>query len=614
MASVTFDKASRVYPGSTKPAVDQLEIDIADGEFLVLVGPSGCGKSTSLRMLAGLEDVNGGAIRIGDRDVTHLPPKDRDIAMVFQNYALYPHMTVADNMGFALKIAGVNKTAIRAKVEEAAKMLDLTEYLDRKPKALSGGQRQRVAMGRAIVREPQVFLMDEPLSNLDAKLRVSTRTQIASLQRRLGITTVYVTHDQVEALTMGDRVAVLKDGLLQQVDSPRNMYDKPANLFVAGFIGSPAMNLVEVPITDGGVKFGNSVVPVSREALSAAAEKGDTTVTVGIRPEHFDIVEHGGAAAKSSRRTAPTPRPVWPSRSTSSRSSAPTASSTAPRGSAARTRTWSSASAAAPFRRRAPSCTSCRVRTSCTSSPPRRASVSPTDVPHPACTRIAAAPHVLRAGPFARRTACPGLNPYGAGFLGTPGISPRSVNTRFEKHSRTIPRKGDEMSPNHHCPLRSLRDPHRSPHRPIPRFRTARRDGPLRDPRRHQRAVGSAQLRVPGPGRVGSGRIGARQGTHPAGRPAGPAAAGAPGEGPGCRADGPAAFRRGPSLARPALHVDREGAGPCGGRAVRSDARPPVLASRLRHVVRLGRRPVQLTGRSGHGISCLACIRIRRRP
>ncbi|MGW3568906.1 ABC transporter ATP-binding protein [Streptomyces sp. NPDC000941] len=298
MATVTYDKATRIYPGTEKPAVDQLEIDIEDGEFLVLVGPSGCGKSTSLRMLAGLEDVNGGSIRIGDRDVTHLPPKDRDIAMVFQNYALYPHMSVAQNMGFALKIAGVNKTEIRQKVEEAAKILDLTEYLDRKPKALSGGQRQRVAMGRAIVREPQVFLMDEPLSNLDAKLRVQTRTQIASLQRRLGITTVYVTHDQVEAMTMGDRVAVLKDGLLQQVDSPRNMYDRPNNLFVAGFIGSPAMNLVEVPITDGGVKFGNSVVAVSREALSAAGDKGDRTVTVGVRPEHFDVVEEGGAAAK----------------------------------------------------------------------------------------------------------------------------------------------------------------------------------------------------------------------------------------------------------------------------------------------------------------------------
>ncbi|MFJ4920910.1 ABC transporter ATP-binding protein [Streptomyces sp. NPDC088725] len=301
MATVSFDKATRIYPGGTKPAVDQLELDVADGEFLVLVGPSGCGKSTSLRMLAGLEDVNGGAIRIGDRDVTHLPPKDRDIAMVFQNYALYPHMTVADNMGFALKIAGVNKVDIRKKVEEAAKILDLSEYLDRKPKALSGGQRQRVAMGRAIVREPQVFLMDEPLSNLDAKLRVSTRTQIASLQRRLGITTVYVTHDQVEAMTMGDRVAVLKDGLLQQVDSPRNMYDRPANLFVAGFIGSPAMNLVEVPITDGGVKFGNSVVPVSREALSAASERGDKTVTVGVRPEHFDLAAEADSSKTLSK-------------------------------------------------------------------------------------------------------------------------------------------------------------------------------------------------------------------------------------------------------------------------------------------------------------------------
>jgi multiple sugar transport system ATP-binding protein len=290
MATVTFDKATRLYPGTERPAVDALDIEIADGEFLVLVGPSGCGKSTSLRMLAGLEDVNNGSIRIGDRDVTHLPPKDRDIAMVFQNYALYPHMTVADNMGFALKIAGVNKAEIRKRVEDAAKILDLTEYLSRKPKALSGGQRQRVAMGRAIVREPQVFLMDEPLSNLDAKLRVSTRTQIASLQRRLGVTTVYVTHDQTEALTMGDRVAVLKDGLLQQVDTPRQMYDKPANLFVAGFIGSPAMNLVEVPITDGGVKFGNSVVNVEREAVKAAADRGDKTVTVGIRPEHFDIV------------------------------------------------------------------------------------------------------------------------------------------------------------------------------------------------------------------------------------------------------------------------------------------------------------------------------------
>src|ERR671927_1009242 len=248
MATVTFDKATRLYPGATKPAVDQLDLAIEDGEFLVLVGPSGCGKSTSLRMLAGLEDVNGGAIRIGDRDVTHLPPKDRDIAMVFQSYALYPHMTVADNMGFALKIAGVPKAEIRQKVEEAAKILDLTEYLGRKPKALSGGQRQRVAMGRAIVREPQVFLMDEPLSNLDAKLRVQTRSQIATLQREVGVTTVYVTHDQIEAMTMGDRVAVMRKGELQQVDAPQRLYDLPANLFVAGFIGSPPMNLLQAQV------------------------------------------------------------------------------------------------------------------------------------------------------------------------------------------------------------------------------------------------------------------------------------------------------------------------------------------------------------------------------
>ena len=260
MATVTFDKATRVYPGTERPAVDALDLHIEDGEFLVLVGPSGCGKSTSLRMLAGLEDVNAGRILIGDRDVTDVQPKDRDIAMVFQNYALYPHMTVADNMGFALKIAGTPKAEIRQRVEEAAKILDLSQYLDRKPKALSGGQRQRVAMGRAIVRQPQVFLMDEPLSNLDAKLRVQTRTQIASLQRRLGVTTVYVTHDQTEALTMGDRIAVLKDGLLQQVGTPRDMYDTPNNVFVAGFIGSPAMNIGTFPVLDGVANLGRARV------------------------------------------------------------------------------------------------------------------------------------------------------------------------------------------------------------------------------------------------------------------------------------------------------------------------------------------------------------------
>src|ERR687894_1049262 len=237
MATVTYDHASRVYPGTERPAVDALNLHIEDGEFLVLVGPSGCGKSTSLRMLAGLEDVNAGRILIGDRDVTDVQPKDRDIAMVFQNYALYPHMTVADNMGFALKIAGLNRDEIRRQVVDAAKILDLEPYLDRKPKALSGGQRQRVAMGRAIVRSPQAFLMDEPLSNLDAKLRVQTRTEIAALQHRLGTTTVYVTHDQTEAMTLGDRVAVMRSGILQQVGSPMELYNYPVNLFVAGFIG-----------------------------------------------------------------------------------------------------------------------------------------------------------------------------------------------------------------------------------------------------------------------------------------------------------------------------------------------------------------------------------------
>jgi len=291
LATVTFDKATRLYPGGTRPAVDQIELTVKDGEFLVLVGPSGCGKTTTLRMLAGLEEVNEGRILIGDRDVTQVPPKDRDIAMVFQNYALYPHMTVADNMGFALKIAGVSKDERAARVLEAAKLLDLEPYLDRKPKALSGGQRQRVAMGRAIVRKPEVFLMDEPLSNLDAKLRVQTRTQIASLQRRLGVTTVYVTHDQVEAMTMGDRVAVLKDGLLQQVDTPRNLYERPANVFVAGFIGSPAMNLMALKITATGVQFGNTTIKVDKTVL---AKTKQAKVTVGIRPEDLVVSKKDG--------------------------------------------------------------------------------------------------------------------------------------------------------------------------------------------------------------------------------------------------------------------------------------------------------------------------------
>ncbi len=285
MASVVFEAASRIYPGSTSPAVDKLNLTVNNGEFLVLVGPSGCGKSTSLRMLAGLEEVDTGRILIGDRDVTNVAPKDRDIAMVFQSYALYPHMTVAENMGFALKIAGTAKEERERRVLDAARLLDLEPYLERKPKTLSGGQRQRVAMGRAIVREPQVFLMDEPLSNLDAKLRVATRTQIAALQRRLGITTVYVTHDQVEAMTMGDRVAVLKDGLLQQVDTPRNLYDNPANAFVAGFIGSPAMNLLTAPVSGGKAMLGNLAISVP---ASAGSE-----VTVGIRPESLTPASDG---------------------------------------------------------------------------------------------------------------------------------------------------------------------------------------------------------------------------------------------------------------------------------------------------------------------------------
>lgn len=285
MATVTFNGATRLYPGSEKPAVDHLSLDINDGEFLVLVGPSGCGKSTSLRMLAGLEQVDDGTVYIGDDDVTYVPPKDRDIAMVFQNYALYPHMTVADNMGFALKIQGVPRERIRQRVVDAAKILDLEPYLDRKPKALSGGQRQRVAMGRAIVREPRVFLMDEPLSNLDAKLRVQTRTQIASLQKRLGITTVYVTHDQTEALTMGDRIAVLKDGLLQQVGMPNEMYSSPANAFVAGFIGSPAMNLGRWRVVGNTAVYGDSSLPVPSSVANSLTREDNGQIVVGFRPE-----------------------------------------------------------------------------------------------------------------------------------------------------------------------------------------------------------------------------------------------------------------------------------------------------------------------------------------
>jgi multiple sugar transport system ATP-binding protein len=298
MAAVNYVGATCVYPGNPIPAVDNLNLDIADGEFMVLVGPSGSGKSTALRMLAGLEEVSTGQITIGGKDVSNSPPKDRDIAMVFQNYALYPHMSVGDNMGFALKLKGVSKADRKTKVADVAKILGLEDYLDRKPKALSGGQRQRVAMGRAIVREPSVFLMDEPLSNLDAKLRVETRANVAALQARLGTTTVYVTHDQVEAMTMGHRVAVLKDGHLQQCDTPRNMYDNPVNAFVAGFIGSPSMNLRTVKLVSGGAQFGDVVIPLPTTIATAAAQANLDEVTLGLRPESFTIAGEGGGLTK----------------------------------------------------------------------------------------------------------------------------------------------------------------------------------------------------------------------------------------------------------------------------------------------------------------------------
>jgi multiple sugar transport system ATP-binding protein len=293
VTDVSYVEASCVYPGHDVPAVDCLSLDIVAGEFMVLVGPSGSGKSTALRMLAGLEAVSSGEIRIGGSDVSDKPAKDRDIAMVFQNYALYPHMNVAENMGFALRMSGVPKAARRTKVLEVARLLELEAVLERKPKALSGGQRQRVAMGRAIVREPRVFLMDEPLSNLDAKLRVEMRANIAALQARLGTTTVYVTHDQVEAMTMGHRVAVLKDATLQQCDVPRRLYDRPANAFVAGFIGSPAMNLRTAGLVDGGARVGEAIVPLPPEIESAAKRQGLDRITLGVRPESFSVAEGG---------------------------------------------------------------------------------------------------------------------------------------------------------------------------------------------------------------------------------------------------------------------------------------------------------------------------------
>ncbi|MGH3299798.1 MAG: ABC transporter ATP-binding protein [Trebonia sp.] len=309
MAGVRYVGVSRVYAKGAAPAVDALDLDVKDGEFMVLVGPSGSGKTTALRMLAGLEPLDGGRIEIAGRDVSDVDPKDRDIAMVFQNYALYPSKTVAENMGFALKMQHVPRPERDRRVREAARILDLDDaLLDRKPKALSGGQRQRVAMGRAIVREPKVFLMDEPLSNLDAKLRVQTRSQIAELQRRLGITTVYVTHDQVEAMTMGHRVAVLSGGHLQQCASPRELYDNPVNQFVAGFIGSPSMNLLSAPLAEGGATLAGAVIPLSPGIRAAAGRGKLTELVIGIRPEHLHLVDSAAAApAAGADRPASSP-------------------------------------------------------------------------------------------------------------------------------------------------------------------------------------------------------------------------------------------------------------------------------------------------------------------
>jgi multiple sugar transport system ATP-binding protein len=294
MAGVTFEDVSKIYPDGTK-AVDSFNLSVEDGEFMVLVGPSGCGKTTALRMVAGLEDISRGVLRIGDRVVNHVPSRDRDIAMVFQSYALYPHLSVYDNIAFSLRLRGAPKSEIDRRVKEAAETLGLEEFLKRKPRALSGGQRQRVAMGRAIVREPAAFLMDEPLSNLDAKLRVQTRAEISALQDRLGTTTVYVTHDQVEAMTMGDRVAVMRKGLLQQVAPPQELYDRPVNLFVGGFIGSPAMNMLEVSLEESPsglvAVLGKDRIEIGRESVEARPalpSYAGRKVILGIRPEDID--------------------------------------------------------------------------------------------------------------------------------------------------------------------------------------------------------------------------------------------------------------------------------------------------------------------------------------
>jgi multiple sugar transport system ATP-binding protein len=289
LADVRYAEATRIYPGTEKPAVDRLDLHIEDGEFMVLVGPSGSGKTTALRMLAGLEEIDAGSVFIGERDVSDVPPKERDISMVFQNYALYPYLTVAANIGFPLRIARVKKSEREVRVREVAKLLGLTEFLDRKPSQLSGGQRQRVAMGRAIVRVPSVFLMDEPLSNLDAKLRVQMRADIAALQADFGITTVYVTHDQAEAMTLGHRVAVLHEGQLQQCGPPRFLYERPTNMFVAGFIGSPSMNLCTVHLKNGAASFGGVDVPLP----PGVTPNGRTDLVLGVRPESLEVAAEG---------------------------------------------------------------------------------------------------------------------------------------------------------------------------------------------------------------------------------------------------------------------------------------------------------------------------------
>jgi multiple sugar transport system ATP-binding protein len=302
MSEIRFEQATRIYPGSDKAAVESLELLVETGEFMVLVGPSGCGKSTALRMIAGLEQVDSGGIWIGGRDVTWERPQDRDVAMVFQNYALYPFLNVEQNIGFPLKMAKVPTADRQARVRAVADLLELGDLLARKPSQLSGGQRQRVAMGRAIVREPAAFLMDEPLSNLDALLRVQMRSEIAALQRRLGVTTVYVTHDQVEAMTMGSRVAVLRDGRLQQCAPPRELYEWPANVFVAGFIGSPPMNLLELPLDGAGsVELGGWRVAPPAAVAAAAASGGASAVVLGIRPEDLQLGAEQGIAARIGR-------------------------------------------------------------------------------------------------------------------------------------------------------------------------------------------------------------------------------------------------------------------------------------------------------------------------